>query len=549
MGLKNIMNNEVEKAMSYYLKAIQTNALPPEGVGAILSNLGQKYEQNQNVSEAIALFQAALKIFTPKTFPQLCLDFGNKLGEIAMATKQWSIAIQGFSVAIEAIEQSYATTLAKINRQNLMEVNITIYRNIVQACIFNRQLEQAIEYVERSKARELLKILTSRHIHPQLSNDISFSDIQALLDQKTAILQWYIVGDVFQVFMITNQIPSIRVWQSTPEKRAILISEFIRYLEFQPQPAKKQELLLPEILSNLMESLHLKELLEKVPQNCDRVILVPHRFLHLLPLHALPLPNQQNKSLLDRFPRGVCYAPSCQLLQQVQQQRPYFSDFFAVQNPEDNLPYADLEVKVIRAFFSTNQVLEKQAATKVALTDNQNLSSVHCSHFSCHGTFNLESPLKSALKLANGEQLTLEDLFGLSLNQCRLVTLSACETGLTDPTSISDEYVGLPNGFLYAGSTNVVSSLWKVNDISSTFLMIKFYQNLKENQSSVAKALNGAQRWLRDATQQELAQWANKLNLDEDNIEKVNEKLDWYDPDEKPFNDPYHWAAFCAIGQ
>ena len=141
----------------------------------------------------------------------------------------------------------------------------------------------------------------------------------------------------------------------------------------------------------------------------------------------------------------------------------------------------------------------------------------------------------------------------MSLNQCRLVTLSACETGLTDPTSISDEYIGLPSGFLYAGCANVVSSLWTVNQVSTAFLMIKFYKNLKKNQISVAKALNDAQRWLRDATLQKLLDWITQLNLNEDVMKQLKDGMDeleeFYYLDEKPYNDPYYWAAFCAIGQ
>ena len=89
-----------------------------------------------------------------------------------------------------------------------------------------------------------------------------------------------------------------------------------------------------------------------------------------------------------------------------------------------------------------------------------------------------------------------------------------------------------------------------MNQVSAAFLMIKFYQNLNKNQSSVAKALNNAQRGLRDATLQQLLDWVNQLNLDKDKMKQIEDELDWwYDSDEKPFNSPYHWAAFCAIGQ
>ncbi len=79
----------------------------------------------------------------------------------------------------------------------------------------------------------------------------------------------------------------------------------------------------------------------------------------------------------------------------------------------------------------------KAEARKEAIA-NQRLQAAHCVHFACHGIFDLESPLRSALVLAGVDLnelelercLTLGEIFGLNLSQCRLVTLSACETGL-----------------------------------------------------------------------------------------------------------------------
>ncbi|MUG92908.1 CHAT domain-containing protein [Scytonema sp. UIC 10036] len=285
-------------------------------------------------------------------------------------------------------------------------------------------------------------------------------------------------------------------------------------------------------------------------------MLIPHRFLHLLPLHALPLRNKQLENeqrkqncLLDKFPRGVGYAPSCQLLQLSQnQQRPNFSQLFAIQNPTDDLSYTNLEVETIRSFFAETQVLVKQKATKAALNDNNNFKSANCCHFSCHGDFNLASPLESALILADDERLTLAEIFALSLNQCRIITLSACETGIADPTSISDEYISLPSGFLYAGSPSVVSSLWTVNDLSTALLMIKFYQNLYTD-VSVAVSLNQAQCWLRDVTKIQLEEWIAEYELKLDSTLRMQLNRRFQNMlDAQPFQSPFYWAAFCAIG-
>ena len=196
----------------------------------------------------------------------------------------------------------------------------------------------------------------------------------------------------------------------------------------------------------------------------------------------------------------------------------------------------------------------KAEARKEAIA-NQRLQAAHCVHFACHGIFDLESPLRSALVLAGVDLnelelercLTLGEIFGLNLSQCRLVTLSACETGLTDPTSLSDEYIGLPSGFLYAGSPSVVSSLWTISDISTAFLVAKFYQNLQQG-SSVAVALNQAQRWLRDATGDELQQWMEEQQLPLNPTLKIS-LARRFRQNREPFQSPFYWAAFCPIGQ
>lgn len=333
-------------------------------------------------------------------------------------------------------------------------------------------------------------------------------------------------------------------------------------------------------LQRLAKILHLDDILaEDILQNCQQLVLIPHRFLHLLPLHALPLPENRQKCLLDRFERGVRYAPSCQLLQLTQnQQRQDFSHFFAIQNPTQDLNYTDIEVATIRRSFQPHDdVLVHQNARKEAISPER-FYQTHCAHFSCHGYFNFQFPLQSALLLAGSEIspapanpdpnrylplrdggaidltkcLTLGDLFErtLDLQQCRLVTLSACETGLTDFTSLSDEYIGLPSGFLYAGSPSVVSSLWTVSDFSTAFLTIKFYQILQsQTMPTVSKALNEAQLWLRNVTPKKFLDWIDSLQLNKNLTKKIKSDMNDFNPDEKPFGNPFYWAAFCAIGE
>ena len=64
--------------------------------------------------------------------------------------------------------------------------------------------------------------------------------------------------------------------------------------------------------------------------------------------------------------------------------------------------------------------------------------------------------------------------FGLKIN-ADLVVLSACQTGLGKVTA-GDDVIGLNRAFFYAGTHTLVSSLWRVSDISTAILIKAFYR-------------------------------------------------------------------------
>ncbi|MHC0067158.1 CHAT domain-containing protein [Nostoc sp. UIC 10890] len=621
----------------------------PEQWALVHNNLGNAYlyrrqgKRAKNLQAAIRYYLAALEVRTRTAFIQDYTVTKFNLGLAYQADQQFSKAYDAFAGAIDAVEKFQRRDIIfgsgrEEDKKKLAEQWNRLYQSMVDVCLKLGDRDRAIEYIERSKTRNLVELLANKNLYPQRDfyskqhdhqkiceqldqmrqeiatkqreleivaritdsesrkhereqlqqkwhhlqqhrenlladinkvdpsfkftqqvETIAFSDIQSLIDDRSAIIEWYINDDKILTFIITRHSPQPEVIQSSAEDLSALLKRVSAYLRLYYRKDNKRwwRNQLESRLQNLAEILHIDEIISHIPAECDRLIIIPHRFLHLLPLHALPLGNKQlangqkkQNCLLDKFSRGVGYDPSCQLLQLSQnQQRPNFSQLFAIQNPTGDLSYTNLEVETIGSFFAETQVLVKQEATKVALNYNNNFKLAHCCHFCCHGDFNLASPLESALILADNERLTLAEIFALSLHQCRLITLSACETGITDSTSISDEYISLPSGFLYAGSPSVVSSLWTVNDLSTALLMIKFYQNLHTN-VSVAVSLNQAQLWLRDVTKIQLEDWITKHQLRLDLTLRMQlRRLSYQKPDGfQPFQSPFYWAAFCAIG-
>ncbi|MEB3887078.1 CHAT domain-containing tetratricopeptide repeat protein [Lyngbya sp. CCY1209] len=457
---------------------------------------------------------------------------------------------------------------------------------------------------------------------------IQFSQIRELLDEETVLIEWYLTRERIYTFIVLGGDPpqpplekgglrdselllgggdppqppldkgglrdseppflrgagGISVHTSTPEQYQQLQELRQTYLQSYAEDFSDWDNHLDRFLPLLRDILQLPQLLAPLPRNLHRLILVPYRDLHLFPLHAIPLGDgDEPEYLADRFSQGVSYAPSCQFLQVSRRNRKPTPKkrLFAIQNPTEDLTYADLEVEAILDNFSaTSSHLARQQAQKTALNQDphrQDFRAAEYLHFAGHGAFNFITPLLSPLVLAGAKIrvsdteptpdtaktrylpwrkgtaidltkcYTLGELFELSLPACRLVILSACETGLTDFSSQLEEYISLGLGFLYAGAANVVCSLWAVNDVSTAILMVKFYEEI-ENQPSVSQALKAAQKWMREVTKQQLIDWLENSDSQAKQNLSNNLNLGLDAPQSRPYEHPIHWAAFCAIG-
>ncbi|KAF5416054.1 MAG: hypothetical protein C5S48_04200 [Candidatus Methanogaster sp.] len=277
------------------------------------------------------------------------------------------------------------------------------------------------------------------------------------------------------------------------------------------------------------------------------VILMPQGYLGLLPLHASWRDmNSERRAFIDDY--TVTYAPSAYSLsiskgrmQDPSRQKP---SLLAVINPTENLDYAPVEGKAVESLFypADLETLSGRKATKDVV-----VKKVHGRtylHFSCHGFYNWQDVMGSGLVLANHDILTLSEIIsGLNLDTARLVTLSACETGMTDIKQSPDEFIGLPTGFLQAGAAGVISTLWAVNDAATSLLIKHFYREHLEKGLPPDQALRSAQRWLRGATRKELGKTYKSIDH-----EAYREFVMNGDPGDKAYTNPYYWAAFTFTG-
>lgn len=288
----------------------------------------------------------------------------------------------------------------------------------------------------------------------------------------------------------------------------------------------------------------------------QRAVLIPTGQLSLLPLHA--------------FSEDVVFsvAPSARSLQgSTRCEYGGNGRFLGIGNPlplpgsMKSLAFAQMEVEEIAAQFpdEDQETFVGEDASLEAVQASQ--TSAKYLHFACHGGFNLKRPLASSLFLANKGQLTLQQLLdrNLDLSSVQLVILSACKTGVIEFESLPDEVIGFPAGFLQAGVPAVISTLWAINDVSTSFLMRSFYCYHLSEGLSPADALKAAQNWLQHVTASELEKILEKdINAAEENDKAESDlynnlisegvKIRGIDAQKRPFSHPYYWASFVYTG-
>ncbi len=168
------------------------------------------------------------------------------------------------------------------------------------------------------------------------------------------------------------------------------------------------------------------------------------------------------------------------------------------------LPFSRREADAILSVTPKGQGMEAlDFRASLATATSPDLSRYRVVHFATHGLLNSEHPELSGLVLSlvdpSGKSqsgfLGLEDIYNLNLS-ADLVVLSACETALGKEIQ-GEGLVGLTRGFMYAGASQVVASLWSVDDEATAELMRLFYKAMEQDGLRPAAALRRAQMEVR----------------------------------------------------
>jgi hypothetical protein len=135
------------------------------------------------------------------------------------------------------------------------------------------------------------------------------------------------------------------------------------------------------------------------------------------------------------------------------------------------LPNADAEIKSIGELYPQAVTLASGGATVKRVLAA--LDGAWLAHIAAHGTFRVDNPLFSDLRLEDGP-LTVYDIEGIP-SAPRLLVLSACDSGRAAAVG-ADELLGVASSIMAKGTTGIVAAIVAVNDEATGPVMTSLHE-------------------------------------------------------------------------
>jgi CHAT domain-containing protein len=342
-------------------------------------------------------------------------------------------------------------------------------------------------------------------------------------------------------------------------------------------------------LISIAQSL-IQPMLEDLPARLEKLVIMGNDEFQFMPWSTMYIGDDKDSMeslwLVDDF--NIRVTPSLSLLFLLKQREdrrdpnihPRFSVAGVSRYPDTQrfLYWAGFEIDSVAKLHNTEPI--KDQAIDSHFVDKFQSSEII--HFAGHANYQVDESFnaldRSYLCLYHQNLSAAQILDGaLQSSTAKAMILSACLTGRGDLIGAGSEILGLERSLFYAGLSALITTLWHVDDVATSILMIKFYSIWKQHNNSLdrlSSSLADAQVWLKNATWQdikyEIEDFEDAIeacieacsNLIKDELSKNEEadisslrksikyciKMKQYNENRTPFQHPYYWAAFQVKG-
>jgi CHAT domain-containing protein len=365
---------------------------------------------------------------------------------------------------------------AKLISEQLQNWNTIIVKE--QQKLERADISKINEAIKKQNKLMLLLKSESNKTGKEAEHALKITDLYAKLDKDKAVMVEYFAGaETLYSFTLQNKTIQLQIIEKRFDKNSIIRG----YLSFFKEANSISDD--PKEFNHVSNSVyHFLKLPKK--QSNKNLIIIPDGILNFLPFESLITQRSQTANfakmhyLLNDFKIGYnnsadFYLNSVPLQHQKESILGVFPLF---ENSNLELAFSKKELQNLQSNFE-GKYLDRQNATFENFKINA--ASYSVLHLSTHASSgDITEP--ASIKFYNQEVLYSE-FYNLNLNP-NLVVLSACETGIGKLYK-AEGAMSVARGFQLGGAQNLLFSLWKVNDFTTSVLMENFYHNVKKGQS------------------------------------------------------------------
>ena len=346
------------------------------------------------------------------------------------------------------------------------------------------KINQAIK-----KQNELMLLLKSKEILQfKSSRELDITELYSKLEKDNAVMMEYFAGkDNLYAFTLENKSMQLRCISENFKEDSVVLG----FLSFFKESNSIVEN--PKKFNHYAKVVYRLLQLPKSKSN-KNLIIIPDGILSLLPFEALITERSSTSNfskmhfLLNDYAIGYSNSADFYLnaIPFQRKKETVLGIFPVFEKTNLELTFSKNEQQKIQSYFN-GMYFENEKATFENFKKNAlNYSVIHLSTHASSG--DLVTP--ASIKFYDQDVLYSE-MYQLDMNP-DLVVLSACETGIGKLYK-SEGTMSIARGFQFAGAQNLLFSLWKVNDFTTSVLMDKFYANIKKG-SSYFESINQSKR-------------------------------------------------------
>lgn len=334
----------------------------------------------------------------------------------------------------------------------------------------------------------------------------------------------------------------------------------------------------------------IQPMLQDLPVHLEKLIIMGNNEFQFMPWATMYMgedeDSMESRWLVDDF--NIRVTPSLSLLLLLKQREdrrdtnihPRFSIAGVSRYPETQrfLYWSGFETNSIAKLYNVKPIKD-EAIDRQFIDEFQSSEIIH---FSGHADYQVDESRnaldRTYLCLYHHNLSAAQILDGaLQSSTAKVMILSACQTGTGDLVGAGSEILGLERSLFYAGVSALITTLWQVDDVATSLLMIKFHSIWKQHNNSLdylSSSLADAQMWLKNATWQDIKYeiedfgdaieacieicstlMTDELSRNEEaDISSLKKSIQYcinmkqYNENRTPFQHPYYWAAFQVKG-